>query len=124
MGRIDVELLRLRFDPLQHILGLLAGAQQDDAFDRVVLLLEAELAQARSDADRRPRPTSFTQHRRAVVHREHDVADVLQGRSGRAAHVIELATLRIEAAAGVAVVGAERALHLRDRQARAREAIS
>ena len=77
-----VEFLGLGLDALQDILGLLAGAQQDDAFHRVVLLLVAELAQARRDADLHPADI-LDQHRRAVVHRQHDVADVLQrGRGG------------------------------------------
>ena len=64
------------------------------------------------------RPTSFSSTGRAVVHRQHHIADVLERvEPAQAAHVIELAALRIETAAGVAVVGGERALHLRHRQA-------
>ena len=104
-----VEFLGLRFDALQDVLGFLAGAQQDDAFHGVILLLKAELAQARRDADHHAADI-LDQHRRAVVHRQHDVADVLQrGHAPQAAHVIELAALRIESAAGVVVVGGQRA---------------
>ena len=60
----------------------------------------------------------MSQHRRAVVHRQHHVADVLQRlQAPQAAHVVELAALRIEPAAGIAVVGRQRALHLQHRQA-------
>ena len=48
---VVVELARLRFDALEHHLRLLAGAHEDDAFDRVVLFVEAELAEARRVAD-------------------------------------------------------------------------
>ena len=49
---------------------------------------------------------------------EHDVADVLDGfQAAEAAHVIELAALGIEAAAGIAVVRGERAFHLQDGEA-------
>ena len=58
------------------------------------------------------------QDRRAVVHGHDDVADVL-GRlnASQSAHVVKLAALRVEAAAGVAVVRAERADDQRHRQA-------
>ena len=52
---IGVEFLRLRFDALQHVLRLLAGTKHDDAFHRVVLLSDAELAQPRGDAYSPPR---------------------------------------------------------------------
>ena len=78
MGRICiVELPGLRLNPLQNVLGLLARAQQDDALHRVVLLLVAELAEARGDADDDAADV-LDQHRGAVVHRHHHVADVLQ----------------------------------------------
>ena len=113
---VVVELLRLRLDPLQHVLGLFAGALQDHALHRVVLFLVAELAQSRSDADDHVRDI-LHQHRRAVVHRQHHVADVLLGgQTALAAHVVELAALRVETAAGVAVVGRQRGLHLGRRQ--------
>ena len=112
-----VELLGLGLDALQDVLGLFAGSHQDDAFHGVILFLEAELAQARRDADLHPADI-LHQHRRAVVHRQHDIADVLQrGDAADAAHVIELAALRIETAAGIGVVGGERGFHLRHRQA-------
>ena len=41
-----VEFLRLRLDAFQNVLRFFAGAQEDHAFHRVVLLLVAELAQA------------------------------------------------------------------------------
>ena len=64
------------------------------------------------------------ERRNAVVHRDDDVADVVQRREpAEAADVVELAAFRIESAAAVAVVRAERALDLLRRQPRAGEAI-
>ena len=71
-----VQFLGLGLDALEHILGLFAGAQQDDAFHRVILFLIAEFAQARRDADL-DLADILQQHRRAVVHRHHDIADIL-----------------------------------------------
>ena len=51
------------------------------------------------------------------MHGEHDVADVLQSdQAPGAAHVVELAALRIEPATGVGVVGGQGALYLLRRQ--------
>ena len=46
-----VQLLGLGLDAFQHVLRLLAHAHQDDAFHRLVVLLKAELAEARRVAD-------------------------------------------------------------------------
>ena len=118
-----VELLGLRLDALQHVLRLLAGAKHDDAFDGVVLLADAELAEPRRDAER-DLADVLDQRRNAVVDGDDDVADVVE-RSHPAdpADVIELPALGVEAAAAIAVVGAERAFDLLRRQARAGEAI-
>ena len=52
------------------------------------------------------------------MHRQHHVADVFKGgQAPLTAHVIELAALRIEPAACVAVVGRQGGLHLHRRQA-------
>ncbi len=117
-----VQLAGLGLDPLQHVLRLLAGAHEDDAFHRVVLGLEAEFAEPGGDADLDAADV-LDQHRRAVVDRQHDVADVL-GRLDQAfaAHVVELAALGIEAAAGVAVVGRQGGLDLGHGQADAGDA--
>ena len=112
-----VEFLGLRLNPLQDVLGFFARAQQDDTLHGVVLLLVAEFTQARGDADGDAADVPH-QHRGAVMHRQHHVADVLHGdQASHAAHVIELAALRIESAAGVGIVGREGALHLLHRQA-------
>ena len=76
---VVVELLRLRLDALEHRLRLLAGAHEDDAFDRVVRLVEAELAESRRVSDRDRRDV-LHEHRHAVLHREDDVADVFERR--------------------------------------------
>ena len=55
--------------------------------------LIAELAQPRRDADGDAADV-LDQHRHAVVHRQDDVADVLQGlQPAQAAHVVELPAL-------------------------------
>ncbi len=119
---VIVEFLRLRLDPLEHVLCLLAGAQQDDAFDRVILLADAELAQPRRDADD-DMADILDQHRRALVHRQHDIADILDGRQPpEPADIIELPALRIETAAAIAVVGGQRAFDLLHRQAQGGDA--
>ena len=109
-----VEFPGLGLDPLQHVLGLFTRSQQDDALHGVVLFFVAELAQARGDADDDTAHV-LDQHRRAVVNRHHHIADVLcRSETPSTAHVVKLPTLRIEAAAGIGVVGGERVLHLLD----------
>src|SRR6185312_5416534 len=49
--KLPVDLLGLGLDRLQHVLRLRAGEHEDDALDRIVLVIEAELAQARGVAD-------------------------------------------------------------------------
>ena len=52
LGQDDViEFLGLGLDAFQDVLGFFAGAQEDDAFHGVVLLLVAEFTEARGDAD-------------------------------------------------------------------------
>ncbi len=114
---LAVELDRLRLDPLQHVLGLGAGQRQHHAFDSIVLVHVAELAEARRDADLHGADV-LHQDRRAVMHRQHHVADVLHRlQSAQPAHIEELPALRVEAAAGIAVVGGQRRFHLCHRQA-------
>ncbi len=102
----------LGLDPLEHVLGFLARAQQDDSLHGIVPILVAEFAQARGDADDHAADV-LDQHGSAVMHGEHHIADVLdRGQTSQAAHVVELAALGIESAAGIVVVGRERALDL------------
>ena len=72
---VFIELLGLRFHALQHILRLLAAAHHDDAFNGVVGLVEAELAEARSVADGHIADVANA-HRHAVLRADDDVADV------------------------------------------------
>ena len=52
---------------------------------------------------------------RAVYAGDDDFADIVrESLPGQSAHVIELPALRIEAAAGVGIVGVERVKHLHD----------
>ena len=52
---VAVEFLGLGFHALQNVLRLLAAQHEDDAFDRVIILLEAELAQSRAHGRSRHR---------------------------------------------------------------------
>ena len=64
----------------------------------------------------------FHEHRHAVLHREHDLADVLERHDAtEAADVEELSALGDESAAAVAVVRAERGRHIADRETGAGE---
>ena len=71
-----VEFLGLLFHARQDVLGLLAGQHEDDAFDPVIVLLEAEFAQARRVADGDFADVADA-HGHAVVVAHDDVADVL-----------------------------------------------
>ncbi len=116
-----VQLASLRLDALEDHLRLLARAHEDDALDRIVRLVEPELPEPRRVADLDLRDV-LHEDRDAVLHREHDVADVLErDDASETAHVEELAALRVEPAAGVAVVRAERVGDVADRQTGAGE---
>src|SRR5262249_458606 len=96
-------------DAFENVLSLLAAAHEDDAFDGVVviflLVLEAEDAEARSVADFDAADILNT-NGNAVVATDHYFADVVGGfHEPEAGDVVELAALRVEAAAGVGVVG-------------------
>jgi hypothetical protein len=110
VGRQDagVELPRLGFDALEHRLRLLAGAHQDDALHRVVDRHEAELSQPGRMADHDLRDV-LHEDRRAVLHGEDDVADVVERIDApEPAHVIELPALGEKSASRVPIVRAER----------------
>ena len=99
-----VQLFGFCFDALEHVLRLLAGEHQDDAFDGVIRLVEAEFAEARRAADGDVADIAHT-HRHAVLRADNYVADVgFVAKQADSANVIKLAALRIEAAAGVRVI--------------------
>jgi len=109
-----IELVGLSLDRLEHVLRLLAAQHKDDAFDRVVILLIAEFAEARRVADL-DRADVLHADGHAVIGADHHVADVFGvAHQAEAAHVIELPALRIESAACVGVVGGERVDDLRN----------
>ena len=104
---LAVQFFRLGLDAFQDILRLLASQHQNDAFHGVIVVLEAELAQARSMADGDfadvPHP-----HRNPFVGADDDVGNVIRiPDQADAAHIVELSTLRIETAAGIRVVRRE-----------------
>ena len=118
VGRQDVfvQLLGLGLDALEDVLRLLAAAHHDDAFDRVIGLVEAELAQARARCRSTTWPMSPMRVGHAVLRADENVGDIGGiADQADAAHVIELLALRIESAAGVGVVHREL---LNDRRAR------
>ncbi len=103
-----VKLLGLGLDGLQDVLGLFAGAHQNDPFDGVVLVHVTKLAEAGRVPDHHPADV-LDEDRGTVVHGEHDVADVLDClHPTEPAYVIELAALRVESAPGVPIIGSER----------------
>ena len=115
-----VELLGFLLDAAEDVLGLLAAAHQDDAFDGVVVVfvffLEAEDAEARRVAHDYLADV-FHADRDAVVAADDDFADVVGGfEQAETAHVVELAALGVKAAAGVGVVGLQSVEDLRDRE--------
>ena len=62
-------------------------------------------------------PNILDQYRGTVMHRQHNVADVLQcAQAPQAANIVELAALRIKSTAAIAVVGRKGALYLGYRQ--------
>ena len=103
------------FHSLEHSLRLFAAAHHDDALDGIILLVEAEFAQAWSATDGDLADVADT-HRHPIL-RAHDyVADVARiAHQAQAANVIKLAALRIESAAGIGVVDGELLQHGRHR---------
>ena len=99
-----VQLFRLLFHAFQNRLRLFAGTHQDHTFHCIILIVEAELPQARCVSDHNGSDV-LHQDRCAVLHGDHHVADVL-GRveSAQAANVVELAALGVESATRVAVI--------------------
>src|SRR5262249_22457003 len=111
-----VYFFRLAFDALENILRLFATAHEDDAFDGIVVVLvfvpETENTEARGvpDCDVSNVPDAYG---RSVVAGHDDFADVFGGLyQADATHVVKLPALRVEAAAGVRVVGLQRVKHL------------
>ena len=116
-----VQLLGLLLDALQDVLGLFAAAHQDDAFHRVVVLVEPEFPQARGMANHHIADVADA-HGSAIVAGHHDGANILGiARQAQAAHVVELPALRVKPAAGVGVVRGESLHHLRNRKVKAIE---
>jgi hypothetical protein len=112
-----VELAGHRLHALEHRLRLLAGAHDHDPLDRIVPVVEPELAEPRRVADDDLAHVA-DEHRRSVPHGQHDVGDILGLlEPAQSAHVVELPALGVEPAAGVPVVGAERVRHVADGQA-------
>ena len=70
-----VQFLGFFFHTLQNVLGLLAAEHHDDAFDRVIVLVKSELAQAWSVADHNVAHISNV-HRDAVLRTDDHFADV------------------------------------------------
>ena len=111
-----VQFLGFCFHSFKDILGLLSAQHENDAFHGVVILLKTEFTQARSVSDGHVSHVPDSDGH-AFVGADHDVSNVL-GVSYQpdAANVIELPTLRIEAAPGIRIVSRQRCCHLRDGQ--------
>src|SRR5690242_16382376 len=121
-----IELLGFALDAGEDVLGLFAFAHKDDAFDGVVVVfgfvLEAEDAEAGSVADDHA-ANVFHANGSAVGGADDDFADVVGGfEEAEAAHVVKLAALGEESAAGVGIIGGESVEDLDDGQVIAVEA--
>ena len=104
----------------EDVLRLLAPAHQDDAFDRVVVLLllglETENTEARRVADDHAADV-LDADGDAIQAGDNDFADVFRVfYEAEAPHVVELPALRVKAAARIGIVGVERRNNLNDRQ--------
>ena len=101
---VVVQFLGFRFHALQYILGLIAPQHHDDAFHRIIILVEAKLAQARRMPDRYVAHITHM-HRHAVLRTDNHAANVrFVLDQSQPADVIKLPALRIKSAAGIRVV--------------------
>src|SRR5487761_194721 len=99
-----IEVVCFGLDSFQDVLGLLAGAHQDDAFDGVVVVHEAKFAEARRVAHD-DLADVLDAHRHAILAADHGVADVLNvAHEAKPADVIKLSALRIKPSSGVGIV--------------------
>ncbi len=116
-GRIWlVQFLGLGFHPFQDVLRLLAAQHEDDAFDGIVIFLEAEFAETRGVPDGDISDVAHSDGY-ALVGADHDVANVVGvAYQADAANVVELSALRIESAAGIGVIGGQSRGDLRNGQ--------
>ena len=106
VGRQDlvVQFFGLGLHSLQDVLRLLSAQHENDAFDGIVILLEAEFAEARRVADGYVSDIAHADGH-AFVGADDDVADVIGvAHQADAANVIELSALGIETAAGIRVI--------------------
>src|SRR5581483_6344452 len=102
-----VELVGLLLNALKHVLGLLAAAHHDNAFNRIVRLVETEFTETRRIPDRHLSDIAYAS-RHAILRAHYYVADIARvANQSQTAHVIELAALRIEATARVRIVDGE-----------------
>ena len=106
--KIAIDLDGFFLDTLKDVLRLFAAAHEDDAFDGVVIVfpfvLKAENAKARSVADDHAADV-FHANWGAIAAANDDFADIFGCfNQAETADVVELAALRVEAAAGVGVV--------------------
>ena len=103
VGRQDlaVQFLGFCFNSFQDVLRLLPTQHENDAFDRIVIFLEAEFAQARRVPDGDISDIAHPDGH-ALVGADHDVANVIGvAHQPDAANVVELSALRIESAASI-----------------------
>ncbi len=109
-----VQFLGLFFHTLQNILCLLAAEHHDDAFDRVIVLVKSELAQAWRVANHNVAHIANV-HRHAILRTDNHTADIrFVSDQTEPANVVKLFSLRIKSAAGVRVVQAQLLNHGRN----------
>ena len=101
-----VELLRHCLDAFQDRLRLLASAHEDHTLDGVVLVVVAKLSKPGRVSDDDVADVAH-ENRCAILDREDDVSDVVQGHdAAEPTHIKELPAFGVKAAAGVAIVRA------------------
>ena len=99
-----VQFIGLGFHALEDVLRLLPAKHENDALNRIVVLLITEFAQPRRMADH-DLANVLDSDRYAIVAADHDVPDIAGvAHQSNAAHVIKLATLGVEPTACIGVI--------------------
>ena len=113
---LAVQFVRLCLNSFEDVLRLLPAQHENDAFNRIVIFLEAEFAEARSMTDGHISDITHPDGH-ALVGAHYDVANVIcVPYQPYPANVVELSALRIETAASIGVIGSQCGHDLRNRQ--------
>ena len=109
-----VEFFGLCFHALEHVLRLLTAQHENDALNRIVILLESEFAEARRMPDGYVANIPDTDGH-ALIGAHHHVSDVFRvPHQADAANIVKLSALGVEAATGVGIIGRQSGSYLRN----------